>query len=102
MLKVRNTLFFLGRNIVVLFFQPKIIMDKKTKFIHARDITSLYSNSDMINMFRSGIRFSSIEREEDVIMELCLREERANMDTLYEPFSPHFYLYLPDIHELRV
>lgn len=44
-------------------------MGKKTKLIHAQYIVSLYSNSDMIILFCHDIRFSSIGREEDVILE---------------------------------
>lgn len=63
---------------------------------------SLYSNSDMINEFRSDIRFSSTEREEDMVLESCLGKERHNMDTSDEPFYPYFYLHLLVIHELWV
>lgn len=65
-------------------------MGKKTKLIHVQDIASLYSNTDMINKFRGGIRFSSIGHEEDVVLEPCLGTEMANMDTSMELFAPYF------------
>lgn len=60
----------------------------------------MYSDSDMINRFHRRIRFSSIEREKDVIFEPCLEIERPNMNIISEPYIPYFYYHLPVIHEL--
>lgn len=75
-------------------------MGKKTKHFHVQDIASMYSNMDMIDKFRHGIRFFSTRHEGDVIMEPSLKEERANMDTFGEPPALYFYVHLPIVHKL--
>lgn len=75
---------------------------KKAKYVHVRDIVSLYSSSNMIKRFCQGIGFSSIWREEDKVLEPCSKMERANMVTMGRPYSSHFYFHLLVIHKLRV
>lgn len=71
------------------FLQPKIVlMGKKFKIVHVQDISSLYSNTDMINRFLGGIRFSSTGREKDIVLKPFSRTKRANIDTSREPYTP--------------
>lgn len=77
-------------------------MVKKTKLIHAHDISSLYPNAYMISRFHNGIRFSITRCEDNVIIEPYLEKEMAPMDTSDGPSSSYFYLNLPVIHKMRV
>lgn len=60
----------------------------------------MYSIADMINKFGHGISFSSIGRERDVLMENCLGDERAYMDTFDDLCALYFYLHFPIIYDL--
>lgn len=75
---------------------------KKSKYVHVRDIMSLYSDSNMIAQFRQDIGFSSTEHKKDVILEPCSETERANMATSGGSSTPSFYMHLAVIHEFRV
>ncbi|CAI8613332.1 unnamed protein product [Vicia faba] len=56
----------------------------------------------MIDKFHHDIRFSSTDRERDVIMEVCLKHGRENMDTFDDPHANYFYIHLHIIYEPRV
>lgn len=75
---------------------------KKEKYVHIRDIVSLYSNFDMIKKFHQGIGFSSTGRDQNVVIEPCSKTKRANMTTTDGSSAPCFYFYLLVIHELGV
>ncbi|KAI5387864.1 hypothetical protein KIW84_073815 [Lathyrus oleraceus] len=102
---VYNLLFFhvaSGRGNFPAFDDIPPVMARNTKFVHVREITFLYSTEDMFNKFRHNIRFSSIGKEKDVIMEHCSHEEREDMETYDDPSTLFFYFDFPVIYELGV
>lgn len=79
-----------------------LVMARNTKFVHVREISFLYSTEDMFNKFLHNIRFSSIGKEKDVIMEHYSQEERDDMETYDDPSTLFFYFDFPVIYELGV
>lgn len=79
-----------------------LIMGKKTKLVHVKDITSLYFIEEMIDKLYHDIIFSNTGRERGVIMKPYLKDERVDMDTFGEPYSPYFYVHLPNIYVMKV
>lgn len=77
-------------------------MEKKTKLVHVQDIMYLYFIEEMIDKLYHDIIFSNTGRERGVIMKPYLKDERANMDTFGEPYSPYSYIHIPIIYVMKV
>lgn len=77
-------------------------MGTNTKYFSVKYFLSLYSNEEMISIFRGEIKPSNTRHEDDVILEPCCGEERANMPVLDSYPIPNFYLNFYVIHDLGI
>lgn len=72
------------------------------KCFNVKDFVSMYSSEERITDFCWKIRLPNIGHKDDMILESCSKEGRANMASLDYMYYPYFYLHLYVIQDLRI
>lgn len=66
------------------------------------DFVSIYTYEEHICIFRTRVKVSSLENEDQVILEICLPSERVTSPATFDPSSFYFYFYFPFISNMIV
>lgn len=70
------------------------------KYTIIKDFKTIYTYEERVASFRWHIGLFDSGNEDDIILEVCSKEERVNKAAIRDSPNPLFYLSLPIVHDL--